>query len=67
MDWTSVSIKRWNEIGAHSWALILTRRVAIRAWHTGAAAGLLMLRVPGLIGVILADPAGAPAAGAPEC
>jgi hypothetical protein len=58
VDRAFVSIERRNEIVTHGRALAIVRFIAVRAWHAGSAADGFVLRVPRLVRVVLAHPAG---------
>ena len=52
-----IPIKRRNEIVAHCRPLAVVPLVAVRAWHTGAAAALILPAAPRLVRMVLAHPA----------
>ena len=62
MNRTLIPIKSWNEIVAHIRPLAVMRLIAVGARHTRAAAHCFMLRIPRLVRMFLAHPAGVLAA-----
>jgi hypothetical protein len=64
VDRPLISINRGNEVAAHGRPLAIMRLIADRTRHAGAAADGFVLRRPGLVEVVLADPTGVLTAGA---
>jgi len=58
VNWALVWIEGVDEIVADRRPLALARLIAVGARHARAAAHCFMLRIPRLVRVVLADPAG---------